>query len=289
MRQDRIRQMKVSWQGVFSLAGMLAALAAAFWMNGKNKTVAALELVCGFLFEILGMAAGAKLLYLLLHMGEIAVGSFWDILKLVFTGFSFYGAIAGGVVALWFYCRIFGIGFGALLRALGITYPFIYAFAKIGCGVAGCCYGVLYDGPLSVRCAGGIRRFPLQWLDALLGFFVAAYCLREAYMRKTGGVDGKRAEDAGRNGIGGERAADMEVDAADGKSAEDAKKGCGVGTFGSFLTLHAVQRFFLEFLRGAGAKDMVGALSVNQIVSLCVLAGVLAYAIWRRGNEVGTA
>lgn len=50
-----------------------------------------------------------------------------------------------------------------------------------------------------------------------------------------------------------------------------------------FSLLHGLSRFFLEFLRDGGSKTMLGILSVNQWISILLIAGCL---VQRGGKSV---
>ena len=49
------------------------------------------------------------------------------------------------------------------------------ANAKIGCTVAGCCYGILYDGPFALTGHDGAWHFPIQPLESIV--FLLIYVL----------------------------------------------------------------------------------------------------------------
>lgn len=235
---------QISWYGLFLIAGafigFFACLAAFLCeQHGKNEEskIKKLDILCGYLFQLLGMTLGAKLLYILTNPASIRFDGLFGILTFIFTGFSFYGAIFGGIGALYLYCRIYKLSFSESLKIFIFSYPVIYGIARVGCFLAGCCYGIPYTGVCCLMSPSGICRFPVQLLEVLLSFTVWVIM-----------VVGKRKQ---RNAVK------------------------------IFFLLHGLSRFFLEFLRDGGSKTMLGILSVNQWISILLIAGCLV----RRGGK----
>jgi phosphatidylglycerol:prolipoprotein diacylglycerol transferase len=110
---------------------------------------------------------GARLLYVATNPGRfvpfcrdaIASGSlaqalntcgaalrFWQGGNLVF-----YGGSIGGVIFLAVYARLYGTSFPRLLDFLIPSVALGHAFGRVGCFLAGCCYGAPSDLPWAVR------------------------------------------------------------------------------------------------------------------------------------------
>ena len=53
----------------------------------------------------------------------------------------------------------------------------INGFGRIGCLMGGCCYGIKYDGPLHIVMSDNIARFPVQLVETLLLFMLAAFLI----------------------------------------------------------------------------------------------------------------
>lgn len=95
--------------------------------------------------------------------------------RIVSVGFDSLRAVAGvGVVLVVLYFT-FRKCFDAILRAVVLSLPLMYGFAKIGCTVAGCCHGVLYDGPFALTGHDGTSHFPIQPLESIV--FLLIYVL----------------------------------------------------------------------------------------------------------------
>ncbi|HXH75283.1 MAG TPA: prolipoprotein diacylglyceryl transferase family protein [Bacteriovoracaceae bacterium] len=118
---------------------------------------------------------GSKILFLFTVPQEITKdilmqASFW-----MGGGFVFYGGLIGGVLFLVLY-RSFGLPLN-----LKIFWPIVPALAighgigRIGCALAGCCYGDVTDWLWGIHLHGADRH-PTQLLEAgsllLLGFYL---------------------------------------------------------------------------------------------------------------------
>lgn len=163
MNMDRLQ---ISWYGLFGLIGMMAGFFVCLFM--REKHVKKVDAVCGYLFSLLGLVFGAKILYLVTNLQSLQVNDLLDVLVLVFAGFSFYGAIGGSMAVMFLYCKICKLNFGKMAGALATALCAIYAFARIGCALTGCCYGVPYEGACALTGYDGASRFPVQVLDSAL-------------------------------------------------------------------------------------------------------------------------
>jgi phosphatidylglycerol:prolipoprotein diacylglycerol transferase len=78
-------------------------------------------------------------------------------------GFVWYGGAAGGALAAFIYCRVYSVDFLAALDAGAPGIALGHAIGRIGCFVAGCCYG--RDGhPVQLYEAGGLVALGLLTL-----------------------------------------------------------------------------------------------------------------------------
>ena len=56
--------------------------------------------------------------------------------------------------------------------------PLIYSIGKIACFLTGCCYGIEYNGPFSIRYLysqsniNGVSLFPIQLLESIVFFII---------------------------------------------------------------------------------------------------------------------
>jgi phosphatidylglycerol:prolipoprotein diacylglycerol transferase len=202
-------------------------------------SMALLALIFGFV--------GAKLLYAVTDLKTV-LGN--PLLIITGNGFVVYGGIIGGAAAILIYCRIKKISF---LRYFDLLIPSValaQGIGRIGCFLAGCCYGRETDCALGVTftqsqfAPNGVRLLPTQLIMSAGDLLIAAILL--LYAKK------------------------------------DRKKG-RVG--GLYLILYSAGRFAIEFLRGDDLRGFVGPFSTSQFVSvLTLLLGILLFctSIFRR-------
>lgn len=108
---------------------------------------------------------GAKLLYLLISFSPSELMEFFekaDFTALMEGGFVFYGGLLGGILGAWLGAKIAGTPLVRFEQAIVPYLPLGYGIGRIGCFLAGCCYGFSYAN----------LRFPTQLLDAATSFLV---------------------------------------------------------------------------------------------------------------------
>lgn len=227
----------------------IAAALLLIWRRAEERkldtsavnTLILLILVTGF--------AGAKLFFLFAHWSEFradplgALGS---------EGFVVYGGIVCGLLAAWLYCRKRSLPF---LRLSDCFLPGValgQGFGRIGCFLAGCCFGKPTESFLGVTFPAGsmapvgIPLWPTQLFSAAGDFLLAGALLL----------------------------------------LEKKHRGDGLLT-GTYLLLYSIGRFLIEFLR-ADPRGAVGMLSTSQFIALFTAAGAAAILILRkRGTQHG--
>ncbi len=158
---------------------------------------------------------------------------------LLFGGLVFYGSLLGGILGTWIGTKIAGCKMEAAIGAAVVYVPLGHAIGRIGCLLAGCCYGCAYDGPLAIHYANSIAGlspqqgyFPTQPLEALcnLGIFLI---LRSMEKRNIG-----------------------------------PRK-----LLVAYLGLYSAVRFSVEMLRGDSLRGIYGGISVSQWISLALGVG----------------
>lgn len=134
-----------------------------------------------FLWGVLGAMLGAKLLYLLPLLPQLAADlpllctaphSFMA--KYLSGGFVFYGGLLGGLAGAWLFCKQRWLSFDTLGRDLVPALPLFHAFGRVGCFLAGCCYGIPAPAgwlgvtfPASaVEAPSGVPLLPVQLYEA---------------------------------------------------------------------------------------------------------------------------
>lgn len=85
------------------------------------------------------------------------------------AGLSSYGGLVGVVIASIIFEKILPLN-NKIIKYTVISLPLTYGISKIGCFIAGCCYGIPYNGLLSVTYTNGlnIELFPIQLLETIV-------------------------------------------------------------------------------------------------------------------------
>jgi len=141
---------EVPLYGIFFFLGIGAAAIVGVFLIKKRK-INGYDFTYASIFTMLGAIVGAKLLYFIVSIKEvisfIKAGDFASIMK---GGFVFYGGLIGGAFGLWLYGKCFKINMHDYFDVFATVLPLGHAFGRIGCQFGGCCYGVKYDGFLSL-------------------------------------------------------------------------------------------------------------------------------------------
>ena len=158
------------------------------------------------------------------------------------SGFVVFGGIMGGALTIWAYCKIKKMDFLAYLDLMIPSVALAQGFGRIGCFLAGCCYGKETDSFLGITftnshyAPNNVKLLPSQLIMSAGDFLIAAILL--LYARKN---------------------------PSKGK------------TSALYLMLYSVGRFFVEFTRNDD-RGFVGALSTSQFIGIFIfIVGAIAY------------
>lgn len=227
------------WAGIFLAAGVGALIC-------KRRKMERYDLVYSAVFTMVGAIVGAKLLFLIVSLPEIVRAEIhWTML--IYGGFVFYGGLIGGILGLYIYARLYRLDFVDFLDVYAVVLPLGHAVGRVGCFLAGCCYGMEYDGALSCTYQETLGQtpintplFPVQLLEALCLLLLFAGLLI-LFLR----APGKRLR-----------------------------------TVLVYLTGYPVIRFSLEFLRGDRERGIFLGISTSQWVSIGLLIVAAVVGVW---------
>jgi phosphatidylglycerol:prolipoprotein diacylglycerol transferase len=165
-------------------------------------------------------------------------------------GLTYYGGFVGASVAAWFVLRRDRFPFWKAADMAGFAVPLGLAFGRMGCLLAGCCFGATCDLPWSIsfpsqsaaseaqvkehllanRYMASLPVHPTQIYEAAASLCIAAVCMIAVHPRKR--YDGQ--------------------------------------VFVTFLVLYAIARFLLEFLRRDDRGGLFG-LSTSQLMGIAAV------------------
>jgi len=220
--------------GVMMMVGFLVGLYRAL-RAARRRGIEPSHVADAALYSLLAGIVGARVVFVLLNWADFSrdlksVFSVWE------GGLSFHGGVLFGAAVVCAYVRAKRIPFLAMADLLAPSLALGYAFARIGCFLNGCCYGVPCNLPLCVKfpeLPGPVH--PTQLYAAGAGLLIFLILTRvEKAQRPSGFV------------------------------------------FASYLLLYSMYRFLIEILRkGASAQVWFWGLTEAQVVSLLVF-GVAA-------------
>lgn len=242
---------EITMYAVMSLIGILAA---GFYAvkKTKEKKQDDNDMIITLLISAIGVFIGGHLLYAIVGYEDVitflkSIGNtnIKETLQLFITAFSgsvFYGGLIGGLIFGSIYIKRKKLD-KSFYDIAAPTIPLFHFFARIGCFLVGCCYGIeskigfTYQNSM-VPIANGVTRFPVQLLEALLNlvlFIVLNHLLNKGkYKNKLIYI---------------------------------------------YLLSYAIIRFALEFLRGDLYRGFIGVLSTSQIISLIIIISIVVLKI----------
>lgn len=197
-------------------------------------------------YSFLGGFIGAKVLYLIvsyrsIEWKRILEPTYFN--QLMRGGFVFYGGLIGGLLFVIIAGKVHKIEYIKHLTCFICLIPYIHSFGRIGCFLAGCCYGIPYTGvgavvfPSNSLAPSDISLFPVQ--------LVEAFCLMVIALVVYWGLIKRRWS----------------------------------FTVEIYLILYAIIRFILEYYRYDDARGHIAGLFTSQWISiLLVIIGAILIA-----------
>ena len=132
------------------------------------------EIIYLLLYENVGIIIGAKALSFLLS------GKHTNIVE---TGLAAYGAVAGATLLIILFCLQFKKAIKETVYLLAPSFPLMYSIGKIGCFIAGCCYGIEYNGLFkimyrySIKAPNNVYLFPIQIVESIVFLLIFIYLI----------------------------------------------------------------------------------------------------------------
>lgn len=208
--------------------------------DGDFTNMAMLVLVIGFL--------GGKILHIIVEFKNFMA----DPMSVIGSeGFVVYGGIITGIATIYVYCRIKKLDFLKYIDLFAAAVPLNQALGRVGCLLAGCCYGRPTDSRFSLVfpencCApAGIKLVPTQPIMAV-GNAVFFVVILLYYLSTCTKKSGDEQIPAKREYIPGIPTA-------------------------MYLMLYSTGRFIIEFFRD-DYRGAVGVLSTSQFIAIFTLA-----------------
>ncbi len=243
--------------GLLGFIGIVVAISFAIFYFSKFYDIKKEDIFNCSIYAIIGIGIGAKVLYLITILPEL-IQDFdslnWQyIIQILKSGFVFYGGLIGGVLGIFVYSKRFKISFKELCMILIPTVPIFHSIGRIGCLLAGCCYGREYHGFGSITfynsdlAPNGIPLFPIQIMESICNLIIFIIILT-IYKKFKGTYK----------------------------------------TIAIYSITYSVVRFVLEFFRGDAQRGII-ILSTSQWISIVVFAiGIFLFVCPKKYKETLT-
>ena len=203
------------------------------------------ERIFGFVIAcVVAGFTGSKILHTITIWDQV-VADPGIVIREFANGWVVYGGIIGGIIGALIYCKVCKLN---PLKYTDNAFPsvaFGQAFGRIGCFLAGCCYGRECEGPLSITftnshfAPNNVPLIPTQLISSALDFLLAfglIFLYRKFY------TPGQ--------------------------------------TTALYFVFYSVGRFILEFFRGDQGRGSIGALSTSQFIGIFTfIAGVVGFIL----------
>ena len=98
------------------------------------------------------------------------------------SGYVFYGGLLGVILAIYLYAKNDSDLRGRIYRMVVPAFPLFHGFGRIGCFMAGCCYGVKLATPAELLGIFTLDKLPVQLIEAGFEFLLFAallFCEKE--------------------------------------------------------------------------------------------------------------
>lgn len=227
--------LKIYSYGFMIGIGIICA-ALLFISRGTKRGYNEDKLFNAIIITVISGIIGGKLLYIITEW-KLVIEDPSIIFREFGNGFVIYGAIMGGALAIALYSRK---NQWSVLELADLIIPGValaQGFGRIGCLLAGCCYGaethsfigiIFPEGSLA---PAGVPLYPTQIFSSIFDFALGLFLLWYG-----------------------------------NKNKEQGK------TLSMYMIIYSVGRFLVEFLRN-DPRGSVGMLSTSQFISIFILIG----------------
>ena len=133
-----------------------------------------------------GAVIGSKVVFIITQIPDI-IANFsikYMFYKIVTSGFVFYGGLFGAILGCLIFAHVKKQDYMVLLNLLTPGFSLFHAFGRIGCFLAGCCYGKVAAWGVALWNEPGILRIPVQLMESVFLFFLTFLLLLIEKRRK---------------------------------------------------------------------------------------------------------
>ncbi|WP_244834252.1 prolipoprotein diacylglyceryl transferase [Clostridium sp. BJN0001] len=214
-----------------------------FISKGKKKNYDENSLLNIIIITVIFGMIGAKLLFIITEIKDIIKNP--SILLNIGNGFVVYGGIIGGIFGIYIYCRRKSWNIFEILDMIAAPLAIAQGFGRIGCFLAGCCYGKVTTSQFgvvfpqnSLAYPPGIPLIPTQLYSSAFDFSLGIFLMLFSRRKKNNGK-----------------------------------------VLSMYLILYSIGRFIIEIFRD-DMRGNIGFLSTSQFIAIITLiAGAILFKL----------
>ncbi len=233
---------------------MLGIIAAFIYLNfQKNKINLSInEIGLLLIITIISCIIGGKL-FLYIGSWDYYISHKNEMFEWSGKGFVFYGSSFMSIASWWLFAKLKKINFTQLLDVTSIGVAMVHGMGKIGCLLAGCCYGkicnntfgIIYNNEKSAAFPLYTPLYPVQIFDSIIIFFILIILL---YLAKHKQFKGQLTL--------------------------------------TYMLIYGTGRFFTEYLRGDDDRGFLfnNTLSQGQFISIILVLIALSIYVFKLRN-----
>lgn len=138
--------------------GFLSLFVSTLIINKNLKVISFEKLIYCYILSMIFFLFFSKLFYIILELDFDSFKNFIlgknivDVLKFIFSGYSFIGGYLGIILSNYIYSKLIKVDFKKLLLLFITSMIIMYSILKIGCFIKGCCIGKYYINIQIVEC-----------------------------------------------------------------------------------------------------------------------------------------
>jgi len=176
-----IGSLSLPMYGLCTMVGTVFALLAVFKLRKKGSPLSEDNLLDALIWAILLGFLCAKVLYFIVEPPKMP-HSWRELWDLISAGLVFYGGLLGGLLGLFLVSRKTKKNMITFTDLMAPCFCLAHAGGRVGCLMAGCCYGMEYTGPCAVV-LDGVSRLPTQIMEAIFLVILSAVLIA-VYLKK---------------------------------------------------------------------------------------------------------
>ncbi len=142
-------------------------------MNFRLKDIAEYVIVCTILAVL-----NARILFMIAMIPSMNTVTLNELIHYFMNGgLVFYGGLFGTILGIVVISKLRKRNVKSVLNFAAPAFPLFHGFARLGCLLAGCCYGIEWSWGIILADDPDVVRFPVQAFESLCDFMIFGYLI----------------------------------------------------------------------------------------------------------------